>query len=39
MIFDLFAQTLDMYVYGSGITDIFIAPDMIEKLLGEEARK
>ena len=25
-----------MYVYGSGVTDIFIAPDMIQELLPGE---
>ena len=32
MIFDLFTQSLDMYVYGTGIADVFISPDMIQKL-------
>ena len=32
MVFDFFSQTLDMYIHGTGITDIFIAPDLIQKL-------
>ena len=32
MIFDFFTKTLDMYIYGSGIANIFISPDMIQKL-------
>ena len=33
VIFNLFTETLDMYVYSSGVTDIFITPDMIQELL------
>lgn len=33
MIFDFFTQTFDMYIYGSGIANIFISPDMVKKLL------
>ena len=29
VILDLFTQTFDMDIYGSGITDIFIAPDVV----------
>ena len=32
MIFDLLAETLDMHIHGTGITDIFIAPDVIQEL-------
>ena len=32
MILDLFTETFDMYVYGAGVADIFIAPDVIQKL-------
>ena len=46
MILDLFAQTLDVYVYRAGVANVFIAPDLIQKLfsgkktwLGEAARK
>ena len=33
VIFNLFTETLDMYVYSSDVTDIFITPDMIQELL------
>ena len=33
MIFDFFTQTFDVYIYGSGIANIFISPDMVKKLL------
>jgi succinylglutamate desuccinylase len=36
MIFDLLAETLDMHIHGTGITDIFIAPDLIQKLFSGE---
>lgn len=45
VILDLFAQTLDVYVYRAGVANVFIAPDLIQKLfsgktwLGEAARK
>ena len=32
MIFDFFTQTFDVYIYGSGIANIFISPDMVKKL-------
>ena len=32
MILDLFAQTLDVYVYRAGVANVFIAPDLIQKL-------
>lgn len=33
VVFDLLTKTLDMNVNGTGIADVFIAPDMVEKLL------
>ena len=33
MILDLFPETLDVYVYGSGISYVLVAPDVIQKLL------
>ena len=36
MIFDLFPETFDMYVNGAGVTDILVAPDVIQKLLSGE---
>ncbi len=30
VILDLLADTLDMHIYGTGIADIFIAPDLIQ---------
>ena len=33
VILDLFPQPCDMNIYRAGIPDIFIAPDMIQKLL------
>src|SRR5699024_3212620 len=32
-VLDLFAETLDMYVYRAGIANVLIAPDVVEKLL------
>jgi hypothetical protein len=32
VIFDLLAKTFNMYIDCSGIADVFIAPDMIQKL-------
>ena len=29
MIFDLLAQSFDMYVHGTGIADVLISPDMV----------
>lgn len=28
----LFAKSLDMNIYGAGISDVIVAPDMIQKL-------
>ena len=36
MIFDLLAETFDMYVYCTGIANVFISPDLIQKLLSCE---
>ena len=30
MIFDLLAETFDVHIDGTGIADIFIAPDLIQ---------
>ena len=29
VITDLFAETFDMYVHGTGVSDVFVAPDMV----------
>ena len=31
MILDLLTETFDVYIHGTGITDIFIAPDLIQR--------
>ena len=36
MIFDFFAQTFNVNVYSSGIANIFVAPDVVQKLLSGE---
>ena len=36
MFFDLFAQTFDMDVYGAGVADVFISPDLIQKLFSRK---
>ncbi len=33
MVFDFFTQALYMHVYGAGVADVFIAPDVIQQLL------
>ena len=32
VIVDFFTQTLDMYINGSCITNVFISPDLVKKL-------
>jgi hypothetical protein len=32
MIFNLLTKTLYMYIYGTGISDVLIAPDVVKKL-------
>ena len=29
VILDLFPETFDMYVHGTGVSDVFVAPDMV----------
>lgn len=36
MILDLLTETFDVYIHGTGITDIFIAPDLIQELFSGE---
>ena len=36
MILDLFPEALDVDVYGAGVADVFVAPDVIQQLLSGE---
>ncbi len=33
MIFNFFSQTLDVYINRAGVSNVFISPDLIQKLL------
>ena len=36
MILDLLAETFDMNIYGTGIADVFVTPDLIQQLFSGE---
>ena len=36
MIFDFLSQSFDVYIYGTGVSDVFVAPDMVQKLFSGE---
>ena len=36
VILDLLAETFDMHIYGTGIADVFVTPDLIQQLFSGE---